>query len=395
MKTFIIDFVGLRKPYRFERTLSVLCSVLMGIVVGGSALYYWSGPGLAWGTPRAWYFIFVSTLLAVGILCAPWPRITMVALSLAALEIGFGLGSATLAGRGMFNGDLLPLNEGTQVKREWHPLLQAVRKPIGLRSPDKLRTTTVIAVFGGSTAEDVAVPDGEKWSERLEALLGSDRFSVINYGSLGYSTSQMVVQTAFYEAASGVQPTCAVYYVGGIDSEFSHVPNLDPAYADYQVPSLIDALGVRRIGLRALSVSPTLSYLARLAVLAFDTARPPNFPDRQIRAEPDPALEAIFVRNVRTISAINRQRGTRSLWIGEVVPPSATQLDDRDLMLRGLLLHLKETLQREVTALGDVYIPVSDSAFTPDDFAGDMHFVAKGSNKFAATIAPAIEATCR
>ena len=395
MKKFIIDFVGLRKPYRFERTLTVLCSVLMGIVAGGGALYYWLGPGLAWGTPRAWYFMFVGTLLAVGILCAPWPRIAMVVLSLAALEIGFGLGSAALAGRGMFNGDLLPLNEGPQVKREWHALLQGVRKPIGLRSPDKLRTTTVIAVFGGSTTEDVAVADGDKWTVRLQALLGSDRFSVINYGSLAYSTSQMVVQTAFYESASGVQSTCAIYYVGGIDSEFSHIPNLDPGYADYQVPSLIDSLGVRRIGLRALSVSPTLSYLARLAVLAFDTARPPNFPDRQIRAEPDPALETIFVRNIRTISAINRQRGIRSLWIGEVVPPNATKSDERDLMLQGLLMHLKETLQREVTALGDIYIPVPESSFTLDDFAGDMHFVAKGSRKFAAMIAPAIEANCR
>jgi lysophospholipase L1-like esterase len=395
MKKFIIDFVGLRKPYRFERTLAVLCSLLMGLVVGGSALYFWSGPGLTWGTPRAWYFIFVGTLLAIGILCAPWPRIAMVVLSLAALEIGFGLGSAALAGRGLFNGDLLPLNEGMHVEREWHPLQQAVRKPVGLHSSDKLRTTTVIAVFGGSTAEDVAVPDGEKWSQRLEALLGPERFSVINHGSLAYSTSQMVVQTAFYESASGIQPTCAVYYVGGIDVQFSYMPNLDPGYADYQAPSLIDALEVRRIGLRALSVSPTLSYLARLAVLAFDTARPANLPDREIRAEPDPALEAIFIRNVRTISAINRQRGIRSLWIGEVVPPSATKIDERDLRLQGLLSHLKETLQREVTALGDVYIPVAESAFAADDFADSVHFAAKGSQKFAAIIAPAIEATCR
>ena len=36
------------------------------------------------------------------------------------------------------------------------------------------------------------------------------------------------------------------------------------------------------------------------------------------RGDPDRALEAIFTRNVQTISAINRQRGIATIWVGEV-----------------------------------------------------------------------------
>jgi lysophospholipase L1-like esterase len=375
--------------------LAVLCALLLGLIMGGGALYYWSGPGLTWGTPRAWYFVILSALLAVAIICAPWPRITMVVLSLAAVEIGFGLGSAALQRRHMFEGDLLPLNDVPHVEREWHPLLQAVREPIGLRSPDRLRATTVVAVFGGSTTEDIASADGDKWSQRLEAILGADRFSVVNHGSAGFSTTQMVLQTAFYESSLGVQPTCAVYYIGGIDIENSHMPDLDSAYANYQVPSLVDELQVRRLNPGFLSVSPTLHYLVRLVVYAFDTVRPARLSPWGLTDEPDPVLESMFVRNVRTISAINRERGIRSIWIGEVAAPAAEDIEERDLMLKGLLLHLDETLRREAAALGDAYIHVPWSAFTADDFERGGHFVAKGSLKFATMIAPEIQVSCR
>ncbi len=125
---------------------------------------------VAAGSPAAWFFPYVGGLLALGIACAPWPRITMVVLSLPALELGIGLAAEVLAvhGRGAAAG-IFPEPGVRSVTRVWHPLLQAANMPTpagmrtrfnvdsqGLRgrerSPGDLKDCVVVAVFGGSTA---------------------------------------------------------------------------------------------------------------------------------------------------------------------------------------------------------------------------------------------------
>ncbi len=51
--------------------------------------------------------------------------------------------------------------------------------------------------------------------------------------------------------------------------------NLDPGFANYQTPLLVDALEVRRVERLLPPVSPLLRLLGRLAAFAFDTARAP------------------------------------------------------------------------------------------------------------------------
>lgn len=179
--------------------------------------------------------------------------------------------------------------------RIWHPLLQAanVSTPAGTRtrfhvdsqglrgrerSPDELKDRIVVAVFGGSMTEDGNLSDGQTWPEQLEGqlaeLAATDRFAVLNHGMGANSTVEHVIRTAFYQDAYGVTPHCAVYYVGGQDLNSSHFRNLDPGYADYHTPLLIDVLDARHSDRPPVATSPTLRLLRRGAPLLFDTVPP-------------------------------------------------------------------------------------------------------------------------
>lgn len=420
MIRWLSHHVGLAKPYRFERTIAILVSLSMAVVAGAIVWRYGLAAELAPDSPRVRYYAYVAILLGLGTVCAPWPRITMVVLSLAAIELGLGLGSVALTRHDLAKSDLLPSGGPREVIRTWHPLLQAANVPTsanasgkyhvdsqGLRGRERssaeLRDKNVVAVFGGSTTEDLAVRDGETWPERLEALLG-ETFAVLNHGVTSNSTAQIVIRTAFYQPAYGTQPDCAVYFVGGGDVANAHIRNLDTGYADYQTPFLIDALEVRRVERLLPAVSPLLHLVGRLAAFAFDTARAPN-PDGLASGDPDPALEAIFTRNVRTISSINRQRGIATVWIGEVFDHASLEGASwrgslwapyvRIGDLRALLARLTGILQREAAALGDTYIAIDDKQFEPADFWDGEHFSPTGSAKFAALIAPRVAEVCR
>jgi lysophospholipase L1-like esterase len=305
--------------------------------------------------------------------------------------------------------------------RVWHPLLQAANVPTpsgtrtrfhvdsqGLRgherSLEELKDRIVVAVFGGSTTEDVSLSDGETWPDRLEGLMGAGRYAVLNRAVSGNSTVEHLIRTAFYQDAYGVPPRCAVYYVGGQDLNNAHFRDLDPGYADYHTPMLVDMLEARHSDRPPVAISPLLRLLQRGATFAFDTVRAPPDPKGTPSADPDPVLEAIFARNIRSISAINRQRGVRTIWIGEVFneappPPDVgphpmwtPYIDLKDL--HRLLAHLRGVLKREALALGDVLVEVDGSKLDGSHFLDGEHFSAKGAQAFATMIAPAIVEAC-
>jgi len=422
MKAWLVRHLGLSRPYRFERTIAVATALLLATGAGAVVFAYGLANDVAAGSPAAWFFTYVGGLLALGIAFAPWPRITIVVLSLAALELGIGLGAAAMAehGRGTAIG-IFPDRGVRSAMRVWHPLLQAANVPTptgtrtrfhvdsqGLRgrerSPAELNDRIVVALFGGSTTENITLSDGETWPERLEALLGADRFAVLNRAVSGNSTVQHVIRTAFYQDAYGVAPRCAVYYVGGQDISNSHFRNLDPGYADFHTPHLVDAVEARYADRAPVAMSPILRLLRRGATSLFDTVRPAEDPQGMPSALPDPALEAIFARNIRSISAINRARGVRTVWIGEVLnaapPPPDVDPDAKwtlfiDLKdLSRLLAHLRSVLKREVAALGDIHIDVDTSKLHDSHFVDAEHFSAEGAQAFAAMIAPAIADAC-
>ena len=417
---------GLERPYQFGRLLVLLATLALAIVVLAAALFLWTRSGgvdrgLSWGTPRGWYFVYLAGLLALALLLARWPGKAAAVLSLAALEIGFGFGSALL-----YVAQLTPSNpffpdNYTRPLYAWHPLLQAVPKPTPPdqaattkvhitaerlrsreRTPQELQGKTVIALFGGSTTMDFSNPDGESWPDRLEQKLGADRYAVINHGTPGYTTAEHVLQTAFYERAFDTAPHCALYYIGWNDLTNAHVQGLDRGYANFQMPGQNDFLGARRLAHPLFKISPVVRILTRQLSLAVDTARPAGTPPGRVESGPDPNLDAIYRSNIHAISAINRERGVVTLWVGQVMNPDRTSSKTMrgwlpfvtpDQMLP-MIARSNRLLQQEAAGLGDPYIDVRPENFQDSDFVDEGHFSPAGALKFATEIAPAVAQAC-
>jgi hypothetical protein len=269
------------------------------------------------------------------------------------------------------------------------------------RTAEEVRDRAIIAAFGGSSTYDLALSEGETWTDRLEQALG-DRFLVVNHGVPGYSTVEHLVQTAFYQDKFGKKPRCALYYVGWNDIRNAHIKDLDPAYADFHLPSQVDSLRTRRVGGGNVTFSPLLTELARLLSAAVDTVQYSWRLSGTVQPGSDPVLEADFERNLRAISAINRERGVRTLWVGQLLNRARLQgkgqygwlpyVLDKDVW--PLQQRFNDILARTAGELSDPLVPAPIEAFGAADFVDQGHFSASGARKFASYLAPVVAREC-
>ncbi|CAN5907863.1 hypothetical protein BH11PSE3_BH11PSE3_16990 [soil metagenome] len=429
--TSFLGYLGLRRPYRFERTIPAVLAVLLAVLAVAAALWMRQTGQLALRGPRGEYFLYVLVLLAGVVALARWPKLAGLVLALASFELAWGAGFFVLHQAGLAGPSMMPPLKAEPLRFQWHPLLQAVPIPAlkiisstglaiehtreGTRGRDpvgSLEGRTVVATVGGSTTYDVGAGEGDTWSDRLGEALnqgddkdrGKDRFFIVNHGVPGYTTVEHLVQTAFYQTKFGKAPRCAIYYVGWNDLRNAHIPNLDSAYADFHLPSQIDSLKVRRVGGSNVTISPLLTLVLRFVSAQVDTAR--YFTDpygRPPGSGDDPALEAIYQRNIRAISAINRQRGVRTIWIGQLLNRDwltgegrygwLPLVRDRDLWpMQQKFNALLEGTARDV---GDLYIAVPIDDFANADFVDQGHFSRRGAQRFAERLAPTVREACR
>jgi lysophospholipase L1-like esterase len=392
------------------------------LVVAGTAFWLVRIDELETTGPRTDYFLYLAALCVVTVLLARWPRLSATLLVLACVEFAWGLGSWALSPPG--SPSLLPPAAAEPLRFEWHPVLQAAPVPglsfksatgLAIRhssqgtrghdpDPARLAGSGVVATFGGSATYDIGNGEGDTWPERLDEALRDDRLLVVNHGVPGYTTAEHVLQTAFYPEKFGKAPRCAIYFVGWNDLRNAHIPNLDPAYADFHLPSQVDSLKVRRMGGSNVTISPLLTVLARLVSAEVDTVRYGKDPYALPPAGgSDPAQAAIFERNVRSISAINRGRGTPTIWVGQVVNRDRLKGDGlygwlprvRDRDLWPLLQQSNALLERTAKILGDTYVALPADAFGAADFVDEGHFSAAGARRLAALLAPAVREACR
>jgi hypothetical protein len=410
MRRWLLDHFGLARPYRFERTLLAALAFALLLALAIMARILWKVGGLFPGTVRADYVWYLLGLLLVALALLRWPKLAGLLLLWALVDLCLGIAVPRL----------LPQNVSDPVRFAWHPLLQVVPLPSldlttaggikvhhtsqGTRGPEPTAQAlerAVIAVYGGSSTYDVGVSEGETWADRLQQAVG-ERFLVINNGVPGYSTVENLVQTAFYQDKFGKRPRCAIYYVGWNDIRNAHIDKLDPGYADFHLPSQVDTLQVRRFGGGKVTFSPLITLLARSVSALVDTVQYSWTLSGTIQSGSDPALEADFERNVRAISAINRERGVRTLWVGQVLNRSRLQgsgqygwlpyVLDKDVW--PLQERFNEILAGTAQSLGDALVPVPIGAFGPAEFTDQGHFSADGARKFAGYLAPAVTREC-
>lgn len=420
--TFFLDHFGLRRPYRFERVVLAGLAVLLALLALLAAVWMRAIGELPLHGPRGEYFLYLLTLFVLVLALVRWPRLAGLLLVLMAFDLAWGAGLFALQRMGGASASLMPPGKSEPQRFEWHPLLQAVPIPSlaltsstglaiqhtregtrGKEPEGSLAGRTVVATFGGSTTYDIGAGESETWPDRLGQALG-DQYFIVNHGVPGYTTAEHLIQTAFYQTKFGKPPRCAIYYVGWNDLRNAHIANLDPGYADFHLPSQIDSQKVRRVGGAHVTFSPLLTLLMRFVAANLDTARyfadpygqPPMSGD-------DPNLNAIYERNIAAISAINRQRGVTTIWVGQILNRERLMGDGqygwlprvRDRDLWPMQQRFNEVLKQAAAGLGDTYVGVDPASFVGADFVDQGHFSARGAKRFADDLAPIVRRLCR
>ncbi|MBV5267288.1 MAG: SGNH/GDSL hydrolase family protein, partial [Burkholderiaceae bacterium] len=265
-------------------------------------------------------------------------------------------------------------------------------------TPEDFATKKFISAYGGSTTYDVFVSDEQTWPNQLSLLL-NNKAVIVNRGVPGYTTSENLTQTLFYDQVNGLTPSCALYYEGWNDAQGAYLPDLDPGYADWHLPGQVGALEVGTEG----RFSPLMTILRSLtafgppasSVAASDSPTAPG-------TGADPRLEEILRRNVQSIIALNTSRGTKSIFIGQVLNKAAltSETSDgwipfvRDKDLIEMVARLNSVMKEEAARSGAIYIDAQQSTFVASDFEDEGHFLPTGSQKLAKNIAPVIRQSC-
>jgi len=413
---------GFGKPYDFHKVLPCLAGLFLLLTILAAAGARFAATGhWNWGPLREAYLLYLIGLSLAGMLLSIFPRIAWLVLAICFTEFLIGIGSYALTAIHVLPLPL-PLFPATATANvgqfQYHPLLQVIPTPNysrlhpfpishnsnGIRGPERtsteLKQQVVIATVGSSTTYDMGVPNGQTWSDDLEQQLGRG-YAVINHGVPGYSSVEHLVQTLFYLDTYGVRPHCAVY-LGWNDILNAHVPNLDPAYANFHQVSQIDSF-VRKKPLEV-SFSPLARIVNRSLQAVFDTVPfAPNFLNDPPVPGTDVRLEQMFRRNLEAIAAINKERNIVSIFVGQVLNRARLQSKERNgfnPLIRDVdVWPLQDRFNSIVKATADSigvsnFIPPIDE-FQDDDFVDTNHFSAKGSAKFALMITPIVKSLCK
>ena len=90
MLTSILHYVGLDRPYRFERAIPTLLAIVLMIVVIAVAGWLAATDRLIAGGPRGYYFLYLLSLLVLTIALARWPWVAAVPLVLCLVDLSWG-----------------------------------------------------------------------------------------------------------------------------------------------------------------------------------------------------------------------------------------------------------------------------------------------------------------
>jgi hypothetical protein len=437
----IREFYGLRHPFNFRIAIPFLLNIcVLGIIFVASAFLFWRG-GLNIGTARFYFFLYLACLLVIAAAFSKISKLSYAILIWCTIELGLGLGSDILG----INPSLFPENVTTTENVNealafiYHPLLQFVPRPnwqythrinfrsfydqakafgidvaslqgqvltfvhnsVGARGKELTKddlSKDLIFVYGGSSAYDQRVTQGETWPEDLQSDL-NNKYTVVNFGIVGHTTVENLIQTAFYQDVLKKKPVCAIYYEGWNDAvNNAHIEHLDNAYADYHLLLMAQ----RKPDLFVAQYSPLGFLVNQIAQKRFDTV--PLWP--QILGKPpvagrDEHLEAIFIEHVKTIAAINKARGIKTIFIGQI---SNSRWSDPPLLFSPLVKEgdevplvegLKSILKDTAASIGVKYIDPGIANFEGSDFVDEVHFDSRGSRKFALLIAKEVGDYCR
>ncbi len=417
-------FYGFKKPYKFDRAAAALFALTGLVVVGAIGLYAILLQDFVTWNKTAKFYTYLTGLYALAAVVAVRPKISYLLLTFATFEVVLSLGLYGVSrATGIRITDMMPHLESYH-RFDYHPLLVGIPRPnyhshIPYLKHDSMgrrevvgaeefygRDVPAINVYGGSSTYDVKVINGYTWIDNLQRAFGN-KVRFYNYGVQGYSSAESLVQTAFYARHGDKFPVCAVYYIGWNDIRNLHIPNLDPGYANFHLLEQPTNLSLRN---NRPTVSPLLNMLISLVLYHYEKATPPPsyIPDGVDTAGVDEDLERIFTQNVQTIIAINKTRGTKTFFIGQLlnltrlgqmrpmgVFPNAWLPKVRNKDVWAVQEHYNALMKEVAEKEGATFINVPVEKFVDADFADEGHFSPQGSLKFSGYVAPEIDACAK
>jgi len=341
-------------------------------------------------------------------------NVALVCVLLVGLELGGQVVYYLLKGYPVFNTPLR--TEGAVL--EPHPyLVGRLRGGIRVEHDGKVVTTTPIhtrwtgapadsnairvAVVGGSTTFGAGVTDTATWPARLQALLGPG-YAVTNFGLLGYSTAESIIQMALIVPES--RPDIVVLYEGWNDIRSYHDPEQSPDYYSH---------GMRQFGTLAIprpQRRPLLDRLAdvsatfRLALMAGKTLprAADSIPIGPVFATPDSFVDRIYHRNLETLKLLSTRTGAYTLFVPQVLNDSwfarheggdwwTPHVDNHAMPeLIGRFNRLIHDVCGSREAACEVVDDVTRWKWKADDFIDEGHFSGKGGDAFAKLLATRI-----
>ena len=129
IETAVLAYIGLRRPYRFERAIVAALALVLAIaviLVAGCLVAI--GELTSFG-PRTCYFLYLLVLLALAVTLVRWPWLAAALLVLAVIDFGWGVGSYALRHYTIGASSQLPADKAEPARFRWHALLQAVPVP--------------------------------------------------------------------------------------------------------------------------------------------------------------------------------------------------------------------------------------------------------------------------
>lgn len=436
-KTFnfgrVREFYGLARPFSFSVATPFLLNLCMLVFVVFVCMFLLLTGSLSIGTQRFYFYAYIACLLLIGAVISKVRFLTYAILCWCMIELSLAFG----------NSNLYPRNIVTTINTDdeafiYHPLLQIVPRPsyqysyrldfrsieekakaggidvaslqgkemffahnsLGIRGKELTAddlSKDLIFVYGGSTTYDTSVTQGETWVERLQSDL-DNKFTILNFGVVAHSTEEHLVETAFYQDIVQKQPVCAMYYEGWNDVINVHIHNLDSAYANYHVLTT----AVRRADISAAKYSPLLLFANDMIKDRFDTVpKVPKIFGKTPIAGSDQHLESIYVKNLKTIAAINASRGTKTIFIPQIINKDWPQGPNiwAPLVKKGdfpyLIQRFNSLLKDTAASAHAKFIDPGNANFDHKDFVDYGHFTSPGSRKFAALISKEIGDYCR
>jgi lysophospholipase L1-like esterase len=247
-----------------------------------------------------------------------------------------------------------------------------------------------VITMGGSTTYGANVSDDQTWPVYLENLLGSD-FEVLNFGVLGFSTAEHIIQAALIMPE--YKPDVLIVHAGLNDLRNLHVKGLAADYSDFHGPS--------RFGTLELCPEDGLPRFASLKVAVWALQKAKVYPScafPRLTLPEDRSPEAaefaknLYRRNLETLVTIARKQGLRPIMAPQVLVRERFEggrlhwwiphVPDDQLIPE--LQEYNRIMQEVANQEGLTYVQaITQYPWTRDDFADPSHLNTTGNYKFA------------